>query len=89
MGVREVLTGLGVLVLLFLEGEGYILGALGAFIQGRALFWPRSVGASGAVQGYWYGIVAQARLYLLIVLVLLVAAVYEVGLLFLAGPAMP
>jgi hypothetical protein len=81
--VREVLMGLGVLLLLVLEGEGYILAALGAFIQGRALFWPESVEASGFLQGCGYGLREQARLYVLIVLLLLVAAVYEVGLLYL------
>jgi hypothetical protein len=84
---RDILAGLGVLVLILLEGEGYILGALGAFVQGRALLRPSSVGASGPGQGYWHGIVEQARLYVWIALVLLVAAVYEVGLLYVTVPA--
>jgi len=86
-GVRDLLVGLGVLGLILLEGEGYILAALGAYIQGRALLRPSSVGASGPLQGYGYGIKEQARLYVWIVLVLLVAAVYEVGLWYVAGPA--
>ena len=40
-GVWDVLAGLGVLGLILLEGEGYILGAVGAYVQGRALLWPR------------------------------------------------
>jgi hypothetical protein len=72
---------------MILEGEGYILGALGAFIQGRALFRPSSVGASKPVQGYWYGIKEQFKLYLLIIPVLLIAAVYEVGLLYFSTPS--
>ena len=87
MGAQDVLSGIGVAVLIVLEGEGYILGALGAYLQGRALLWPGSVGASGPGEGYWRGIKEQARLYVLIVLVLLVAALYEVGLLFVATPA--
>ena len=89
LGVRDVLAGLGVLGLILLEGEGYILGALGAYIQGRALLRPSSVGASGLGQGCGYGIREEARLYPLIALVLLVAAVYEVGLLFVTVPATP
>jgi hypothetical protein len=77
----DVLTGLGIAVLILLEGQGYVLGGLGAFVQGRALLWPSSVGAEGPGQGYWYGLKEQAKLYALIAAVLLVAAVYEVLLL--------
>jgi hypothetical protein len=86
LDTQAVLAGLGVMVLVVLEGEGYILGALGAFIQGRALFKPSSVGASRPLQGYWYGIKEQFKLYLLIIPVLLIAAVYEVALLRFSVP---
>jgi hypothetical protein len=89
IGMPEVLTALGVVGLIVLEGEGYILGALGAFIQGRALLKPSSVGAGRPGQGYRYALREQARLYVWIVLVLLVAAVYEVGLLYVAAPPLP
>jgi hypothetical protein len=85
LDTQAVLGGIGVAVLMILEGEGYILGALGAFIQGRALLKPSSVGASKPLQGYWYGIKEQLKLYPLIIGVLLVAAVYEVGLMYFAA----
>jgi hypothetical protein len=69
-----------VLVLLLLEGEGYVLAALGAYLHGKAFLWPRSVGLERPGQGYRYGLQEQARLYFWVVLVLLVAAVYEVGI---------
>jgi hypothetical protein len=84
--MRELLTGIGVAVLILLEGQGYVLGALGVTLQGRAFLWPRSVGASSRGQGYLYGLKEQARVYLLIVPVLLIAAVYEVWLALAAGP---
>jgi hypothetical protein len=86
LDTRAVLEALGVAVLMILEGEGYILGAVGAFIQGRALFRPSSVGASKPLQGYRYGIRDQLKLYLLIIPVLLIAAVYEVALLYFSVP---
>lgn len=81
IGTRDVLSGLGIAGLILLEGQGYVLAGLGAFVQGRALLWPSSVDAEGPGQGYWYGLKEQAKLYALIVGVLLVAAVYEVLLL--------
>ena len=62
---------------LILEGQAYILAMLAAYIQGRAFFYPRSVGAATRKQGYWAGVKHLGRLYLLVALLLAVAAIYE------------
>ena len=62
---------------LILEGQAYIVAMLAAYIQGKAFLWPRTVGAASHWQGYWAGVKRSARLYLLVVIVLGVAAVYE------------
>ena len=63
---------------LLLEGQAYVLVLLGAVMQGRAFFAPHTVGATTRRQGYWQGIKLTLRLYELVVLVLAVAAIYEV-----------
>ena len=62
---------------LILEGQAYILAMLAAYVQGRAFLWPRSVGVETHGQGYIAGLKRAARIYVLVVLVLAVAAVYE------------
>ncbi len=62
---------------LLLEGQAYILTMLAIFVQGKAFLWPDSVGAANRSQGYVTGLKLSARLYLLVVLVLAVAAIYE------------
>ena len=61
---------------LLLEGQAYVLVLLGAVMQGRAFFAPHTVGATTRRQGYWQGIKLTLRLYELVVLVLVVAAIY-------------
>jgi hypothetical protein len=78
VGARELVVGLMLLILLFLEGQGYVLALFGAYLHGRAFLWPRTVGLTGRWQGYWHGLKEQARIYLLVALVLVIAAVYEV-----------
>lgn len=63
---------------LILEGQAYILAMLAAYIQGRAFLWPATVDATGHGEGYWAGMKRSLRLYLLVAIVLAVAAVYEV-----------
>jgi hypothetical protein len=65
-------------VTLLLEGQGYILALLAAWIQGRAFLQPWTVGAGGLGRGYFEGIKRTATLYILVILVLAAAAVYEV-----------
>ncbi len=64
-------------LVLILEGQAYILAMLAAYVQGRAFLWPHSVGASTRRQGYGVGVKRSARLYVLVVLLLAVAAIYE------------
>jgi len=59
------------------EGEAYILAMLAAYIQGKAFLWPESVAAATRRQGYVIGLTATWKLYVLIVLILAVAAIWE------------
>ena len=62
---------------LILEGQAYILAMLAAYVHGRAFLWPQSVDATSRRQGYVIGVKRSLRMYVLVVLVLAVAAVYE------------
>ncbi|NIN66552.1 MAG: stage II sporulation protein M [Anaerolineae bacterium] len=62
---------------LLLEGQAYILAMLAVYVQGKAFLWPDSVGAANRSQGYVTGLKLSARLYLLVLFVLALAAVYE------------
>jgi hypothetical protein len=88
IGAGEVVTGVLLVILLLLEGQGYVLALFGAYRRARAFLRPRSVGATGPLQGYWHGLKEQVPIYLLVALVLLVAAVYEVLLVVVAMPAL-
>ena len=77
VGGREAAMGLLIAILLILEGQGYVLAMLAAWVQGQAFLSPQSVGAADRGQGYLVGIKRALRLYLLVALVLAVAAVYE------------
>ena len=63
---------------LILEGQAYILAMLAAYIQGRAFLWPKSVGLESRAKGYLEGLKRTGKLYLLIILTLAIAAIYEV-----------
>lgn len=62
---------------LLLEGQAYVVAMLAAYVHGRAFLWPKSAGVEGHGRGYVEGLRRRARLYLLVILLLLVAAVYE------------
>ncbi len=62
---------------IILEGEGYVLAMLAAYVQGKAFLWPRTVGVTSHRQGYVMGFKRSAQLYVLVILTLAVAAVYE------------
>ena len=64
-------------LVLILEGQAYILAMLAAYVHGRAFLWPRSVGAATRRQGYGLGVKRSVRIYLLVVLLLAAAAIYE------------
>jgi hypothetical protein len=50
----------------------------GVYLQGRAFLWPRSVGLETRGQRYIEGLRRTGKVYILVVLTLAVAAVYEV-----------
>ncbi len=62
---------------LLLEGQGYILAMLAAVVHAWALIRPASVGETNRLRGYLVGLKQAAWLYVLIVIVLAVAAIYE------------
>jgi hypothetical protein len=65
-------------ITLLIEGQAYILTMLAAYIQGRSFLWPHTVGLDSHKKGYVEGIKRSARLYVLVILALVVAAIYEV-----------
>lgn len=62
---------------LLLEGQGYVLAIFAAYVHGRAFLWPRSMGLSSHRAGYVAGLKMTARVYVLVVMLLAAAAVYE------------
>jgi hypothetical protein len=75
-------------ITLILEGQGYILALLAVYVHGKAFLFPRSAGVEAqgsgvgrvarlALGGYWAGLKRTARLYVLVVIVLAAAAIYE------------
>lgn len=65
-------------VTLLLEGQAYILAMFAVVLQGRAFLQPRTVGVTSHRAGYWQGLKLTWQIYILIVLVLAAAAIYEV-----------
>jgi hypothetical protein len=65
-------------ITLLIEGQGYILALFAVYLQGRAFLWPKSVGLETHRQGYVEGLKRTGKLYILVILTLAAAAVYEV-----------
>ncbi len=84
----KILAGIGIGLLLVFEGEAYVLGLFAAFLHGRAWLIPASVGAEKASQGYVTGIKLTLRIYLLVISMLAIAAIYEVILSIIILPAL-
>ena len=63
---------------LILEGQAYILTMLAAYLQGRAFLWPKTIGLERRGQGYLEGLKQTGKIYVLVLLTLLIAAIYEV-----------
>ena len=63
---------------LIFEGQAYILAMLGVYLQARAFLWPRTAGVEGHFKGYVEGLKWTGKIYILVVITLLVAAIYEV-----------
>lgn len=83
----KILAGFGTGLLLILEGEAYVFGLFTSYLQGRAWLIPASVGAKTVRDGYQAGIKLTLRMYLLIILMLIIAAVYEACLVIIILPA--
>lgn len=90
---QNILSAVLIVGLLFLEGEGYVLGMFAAYLQGRSFLFHRTEGVETPRQGYllrlkhyariyWQGYLLglkqSALIYILVVGVLLIAALYEV-----------
>jgi hypothetical protein len=75
---QELLSGVLIVVLLLLEGEAYVLGALAAWIQGRTLVSYKRQGYKNLGRAYLAGLKQTALMYILIIIVLIIAAIYEV-----------
>jgi hypothetical protein len=84
----KILAGIGIGLLIIFEGEAYVLGLFAAFLQGRAWLIPASVGVEKASEGYVIGVKLTLRVYLLIISMLVIAAVYEVILSLIILPAL-
>jgi hypothetical protein len=65
------------MVCLVLEGQAYVLVMLAAYIQGRTFLSPRLTDAQNRWQGYRAGLRFSGKIYMLVVIVLGIAAVYE------------
>jgi hypothetical protein len=62
---------------LILEGQAYVLAAFAAYLQGMAFLRPQMMGLTSHREGYVAGLKMTGRVYVLVILVLAVAAVYE------------
>ncbi|MGC9522794.1 MAG: hypothetical protein ACP5HG_13045 [Anaerolineae bacterium] len=77
---RALLEGLLIVILVLLEGEVYVLGALGAWLQGRSFVFHKRLGHETASRGYVAGLKQTALMYVPVIVVLIIAAVYEVAI---------
>lgn len=84
ISAHDVLLGALMVILLLLEGQAYILAMFGTYLQGRAFVFHRRVGEDTLWRGYVKGLKQMSLVYILVALVLLIAAVYEVAIVILA-----
>jgi hypothetical protein len=73
----RVIMGALIAVLLALEGQGYVLAILAGYIHNRLFLSPGSFEVASHWKGYKSGAVKAAKLYIMVAIVLLVAAMYE------------
>jgi len=70
--------------LLFLEGQAYVLTMLAVVLQGRAFLSPKTVGEESRGRAYLAGLKMTGILYVLVAIVLIISAIYEVlGVVFI------
>jgi len=63
---------------MLIEGQATILAMLGAYIQGRAMIWPASIGHTSRWKAYVEGIRQNGTIYMFIMSILLISALYGV-----------
>jgi hypothetical protein len=85
LGTRTIID-INLFLLAALELQSSVIAILGAYIQGKALLFPKSVGLATHQQGFWLGIKESLYLYALIIAVLAIAAVHESFLFFVVLP---
>lgn len=61
---------------LVFEGQAAIFAMLGAYIHGRAVLWPKTIGQTSRWRAFVEGVRQSGMVYLPIVLVLLASAIY-------------
>jgi hypothetical protein len=88
LSMIKIIMVVGIGLLLVFEGEAYVLALFAAFMHGRAWLKPASVDKTTHTQGYLAGVRKTLRLYLLMIGMLLIAAVYEVLLVIVILPEM-
>jgi hypothetical protein len=71
------IRGLLTLILLILEGQGYVLAMLAAYVQGVNLLKRHKHPDSSRWQRYWCAVQQSVPLYPLVAAQLAVAAIYE------------
>ena len=63
---------------LLIEGQACVLAMLGAYIQGRAMIWPKSMGQTSRWKAYVEGVRQTGTLYMFIMAILFISALYGV-----------
>jgi len=63
---------------LLLEGQAAVLAMLGAYIHGRGLLWPKTIGQTGRWKAYVEGVRQSGTLYLPIMGILFISALYGI-----------
>jgi hypothetical protein len=63
---------------MMIEGQATILAMLGAYIQGKAMIWPSSIGHTSRWKAYVEGVRQNGTIYMFIMAILLISAIYGV-----------
>lgn len=66
------------IVTMFIEGQACVLAMLGAYIQGRAMLWPKSMGQISRWKAYVEGVRQTGTIYMFIMALFLISALYGV-----------
>ena len=63
---------------LLIEGQACVLAMLGAYIQGRAMLWPSTIGQTSRWRAMVEGVRQSGTIYMFIMPILLISALYGV-----------